>query len=120
MVLASGAFNFYRTSRQIETVSEETSSVADYVDSIRAPLRKSIRAIVTESDSISSAEDNSVQASDWENTSKQIADLSSRFKQFSTVVIPLGETAMSLQAVRGASLNGRNKLTANMSQLFAI
>lgn len=110
MGLASSAIQFYKTSRQIEAVNEETNRLADYVDSIRLPLRKSIRGIVAESDSISTAENAAAQPADWANTNKQIAELSLQFKQFSTVVIPLGETAMSLQAVRATLAEWKKQL----------
>ena len=70
---------------------------------------------MAESDSISNAEDNSAQPADWTNTSKQIADLSVRFKQLSTVLIPLGETAMSLQSVRAALAEWKKQLDGEYS-----
>ena len=101
-VLASKAMSFSKTRSQIEAVRDETNKVADAVDELRAPLRKSVRAIIAESDGISNSEDSSIQASQWVETSKQIADLSVRFKQLSTVIIPLGETALSLQSARAS------------------
>jgi small-conductance mechanosensitive channel len=113
VVLASKAMSFYSTRGQIETVRNETNRLADSVDSLRAPLRQSVKAIVAESDAISNSEDNAVQASQWIDTSKQISELGVRFKQLSTVVIPLGETAMSLQSVRGSLDEWRKQLDSN-------
>ncbi len=82
---------------------------------MRAPLRKSIRVIVAESDAISNSEDTAKQASEWLNTSKQISEFGSRFKQLSTVAIPLGETSMALQSVRGALNDWRKQVDGEYS-----
>ena len=102
VVLASKALSFESMGKQIDLERGETEQLLESVDTLRAPLRTSIRAIVAKSDSISDSVDTAVQASEWLNTGKQISELSSSFKQLSIVVIPLGETAMSLESVRGA------------------
>ncbi len=102
LVLASKTVGFYNTNHRIDLVRAETTKLGEDIDALRAPLRKSVRAIIAESDNISNSEDSAIKPEQWLNTGKQISELGSRFKQLATVVIPLGETAMSLQSARAS------------------
>jgi small-conductance mechanosensitive channel len=110
VVLASEALSLNSARKRIDLARDETNQLLESVDTLRAPLRTSIRAIVAQSDTISNSEDTAVQPSEWLNTSKQISDISGRFKQLSAVLIPLGETALSLQSVRAALDEWRKEL----------
>ena len=112
VVLASKAFSANSTRKRLDLVRDETDKLIQSVDNLRAPLRTSVRVIVAQSDSISNSEDSSIQLSEWLNTGKQISELSGRFKQLSTVLIPLGETSMSLQSARGTLDEWRANLDA--------
>jgi len=101
VVLASKALSANSTRKRLDLVRDETDKLIQSVNNLRAPLRTSVRAIVAQTDSISNSEDSSAQLSEWLNTGKQISELSGHFKQLSTVLIPLGETSMSLQSARG-------------------
>jgi len=102
VVLASKALSFSATRRQIDSAQAETARLLEKVNTMRAPLRTAVRAIVAESDTISAAEDSAAQPSQWIDTGRQISAMSVRFKQLASVAIPLGEMAMSLQSVHGA------------------
>jgi small-conductance mechanosensitive channel len=113
--LASKVIGYYNTRHQIDMVNDETVRLAQEVDTLRDPLRKSVRAIAAESDTISNSEDTAIQPSEWLATTKQIAELGIRFKQLSTVVIPLGEMAMALQSVRGSLNEWRKQIQSDYS-----
>lgn len=115
VALASKVIGYYNTRHQIDIVNDETVRLAQEVDTLRDPLRKSVRAIAAESDTISNSEDTAVQPSEWLATTKQISELGTRFKQLSTVVIPLGEMAMALQSVRGSLNEWRKQVQSDYS-----
>ena len=73
--------------------SKRGTVCGDDVDTLRAPLRASVKAIVAQSDAriSNNREDTAVQPSEWLDTGKKISELSSQFKQLSAVLIPLGE-----------------------------
>lgn len=102
VVLATKALGFYSTRSHIDEVLDETDKRLEDTDKVRGPLRTSVRAIIAESDSISTSADTSAPAAQWLATTKQIAALSIRFKQLSSVSIPLSESAMAIQSARGA------------------
>jgi small-conductance mechanosensitive channel len=110
VVLATKALGFYSTRSHIDAVLDETDQRLEDTDKVRGPLRTAIRAIIAESDSISTSEDNSAQAAQWTATTKQIAALSTRFKQLSSVSIPLSESAMAMQSARGSLNEWRREL----------
>jgi small-conductance mechanosensitive channel len=115
VALASKVIGYYNTRHQIDMVNDETAQLAQEVDNLRDPLRKSVRAIAAESDIISNSEDTAIQPSEWLNTTKQISELETRFKQLSTVMIPLGEMAMGLQSVRGSLNEWRKQVQSDYS-----
>jgi small-conductance mechanosensitive channel len=98
-------------------VREETDRLLQKLNDLRTPLRVSVRSIVAESDRISNSEDTALQPSEWLSTRKRIADLSTQFKQLSTVTAPLREAAASLQSAHSAldewraALDGEYKST---------
>jgi small-conductance mechanosensitive channel len=114
IALASRAFDLEGALRQIDQVRGDTDGLLQNVNDLRTPMRTSVRAIVAESDRISANEDAGVQASQWITTAKQIGDLGTRFKQLSAVLIPLGETALSLESAHAALDEWRNALDGEL------
>lgn len=77
-----------------------TASLRDSIQKLRAPIAQELKAASQQGESLSQAPDLTDPVA-VEQRTKQISDLTARFKQDAAAVVPLGKSLVVLDSVRG-------------------
>lgn len=85
----------------IETLLGETDALSADIDQLKNPLVTQLRSAIKQSEDLTAAAA-SQSADQLGNAQKQIATLTTQFRQLSTVVVPLGEEQILVQELRGS------------------
>ncbi|HWR53273.1 MAG TPA: mechanosensitive ion channel family protein [Bryobacteraceae bacterium] len=107
--LATQLYTLARTRRQLTQAVNETDALLAYIRQIRTPLGAEMRNSIRRSDAIGAASgsDNPEQLA---AAQREIEALSARFKQISTVLVPLREEGILVETSRGNLLEWRTAL----------
>jgi small-conductance mechanosensitive channel len=106
--LATQLYTLARTRRQLSHAVDETDTLLAALREIRTPLGAEMRNSIRRSDAIgASSSDNPEQLA---ATQKEIETISARFKQISTLLVPLREEGILIETSRANLLEWRTAL----------
>lgn len=98
-------FSLESTRRQLAGASKQTDALLKELDSVRSAVTQDARNIARRG--LSSTPTDPQQSA---QTRQQLQEAATRFRQLSTLLIPLGEEAISLESARGLLSDWRNSL----------
>ncbi len=100
VTLASDLFTLYSARSRLDADLAETDALLRSIEQIKAPVVANLRASIQKSEELvnAAASDDPAQIAAGE---QQVNALTARFKQLSTVVVPIGEQEILVETTRG-------------------
>ncbi len=120
-VIALGAqwFSLHATRRQLNAAIKQTDALLDNADAQRRTIGVAVRSIVGGA----FAQSTNADAAQLNEQRAALESGAAEFKKLSTVLVPIGEQALTLQSVQGTLREWRDGLgvrRASVSQYFAL
>ncbi len=116
--LATQAIRMNRGQHRIREAVGETDALRKNLEQLRAPLTDALRNTIRRSDA-AAGDSASQDARQMEADRREIEALTARFKQLSSVLIPLREQQMLLETTRGSLLEWRDTIAQRTSTAVA-
>lgn len=116
--LLAHALNLGRNQGQLSALIRETTALLAEVGQLKVPLRNDLRSAINDGNAIVSAADTESDPAQLAAARKQINDLAARFKNSSSVMIPLREQGIVLEAARSRLQDWENALAEQQKTVF--
>jgi small-conductance mechanosensitive channel len=108
--LASELFAVTRSRAQLKQLIDETDGLLKSMDQLRTPLSNELRSSVSRGDTLAKGS-GSADPEELANRQRELETLTARFKELSTVMIPLREQMMMVETVRENLVEWRDATT---------
>ncbi|MGD1093622.1 MAG: mechanosensitive ion channel family protein, partial [Bryobacteraceae bacterium] len=107
VALFTELFRAHGNVSQLDDLINETGQLLQGIDRLRDPLRNEVKGSIDRGDQIANAA-GSQDTAQLAAAQSELKALASNFKQFSAVLVPLGEESMEVETSRGILLDWRN------------
>ncbi len=112
--LTTEVFSLSQRIRRLDRLVQETDSLREAGEKLRAPLRSALREVIRRGDAVAQSPDTS-DVETLRAQRKELDSLLARFKQLSASSAPLSEQSTQIAATRGRILEWRNALSETYS-----